>query len=299
MPNFKTLATQERVFKALFQYFDPILAEGKIDVTKDMYYKDAWTLYDQLEKTIFPWIRLSWKNAFEINMQKSPHKQGIVMCVGNDQFKHAASAVQAIREILQSDMPIEIFYIDQNDLSREKREYFESIPNVKTIDISKRIDNSYTRFGGWAIKPFAMLASSFTEVLLMDADVFVFKKPESFFEDEGYQATGALFFLDRTLFNNFYEGRKWLKSFLPTHSSYVQQSRWWKTTSAHEQESGIVVMDKKKVLFGLLATCKMNDKQERDKVSYRHSHGDKEVLIRQNSFMAEINMSTIDILDWF
>lgn len=199
------------------------------------------------------------------------------MCVGDDQFKHAATSVQAVREILKSDMPIEIFYIDEYDLSPEKRKYFESIDNVKTIDISKRINNYYTRFGGWAIKPYAMLASSFTEVILMDADVFLFKDPTSFFEDEGYKATGALFFLDRTLFNQFYQGRKWLKSFLPTHSSYVQQSRWWKTTSTHEQESGIVVMNKKKALFGLLATCKMNDKKERDRVSYRHSHGDKEV----------------------
>lgn len=57
MPDFKTLATQERVFKALFQYFDPILAEGKVNVTKDAAYKDAWDVYDQLEKTIFPWIQ--------------------------------------------------------------------------------------------------------------------------------------------------------------------------------------------------------------------------------------------------
>lgn len=277
MPDFKTLTTQERVWKSLFQYFDPILAEGRVDVIRDPLYEDTWKLYNQLEEAIFPWIRPYWKNVFEMNL-KSQHTQGIVMCVGNGQFQHAATSVHAVREILKSDLPIEIFYINGNDLSQDKIDYFNSIPNVRTQDISKRINNFYTRFGGWAIKPYAILASSFTEVILMDADVFMVKKPESFFEDEGYKKTGALFFLDRTLFNNYQEGRKWLKSFLPTHSTYVKESRWWKTTSTHEQESGIVVIDKKKALFGLLATCKMNDKLERDRVSYRHSHGDKETF---------------------
>ncbi|CAO3613156.1 unnamed protein product [Mucor fragilis] len=277
MPDFKTLTTQERVWKSLFQYFDPILAEGKADIIGDPLYKDAWKLYTQLEEAIFPWVRPYWKNVFEMNL-KSQHTQGIVMCVGDGQFQHAATSVHAVREILKSDIPIEIFYIDRDDLSQEKIDYFNSIPNVKTQDISKRINNYYTRFGGWAVKPYAILASSFTEVILMDADVFMFKNPESFFQDEGYKKTGALFFLDRTLFNNYHEGRRWLKSFLPTYSTYLKESRWWKTTSTHEQESGIVVIDKRKALFGLLATCKMNDKLERDRVSYRHSHGDKETF---------------------
>ncbi|KAG2229247.1 hypothetical protein INT48_000556 [Thamnidium elegans] len=277
IPNFKSLTTQERLFKSLFQYFDPIIAEGVIDVSKHQDYKETWLLYTRLERILFPWIRPNWKSAFDINLSSSNSK-GIVMCVGDGQFMYASTSVKAIREILKSDLPIEIFYIDENDLSIENRDYFDAIPNVKTKSIDTYINNAYTRLGGWSIKPFAILASSFDEVMMMDADVFMFNKPETFFEDKGYQKTGALFFLDRTLFDNFYEGKKWLRSFLPTYSTYLEQSRWWKTTSTHEQESGIVLMDKRKVLFGLLATCKMNDKSERDKISYKHSHGDKETF---------------------
>ncbi|CAO3686647.1 hypothetical protein CU097_010190 [Rhizopus azygosporus] len=276
-PDFKLLTSKQRIFKSLFQYFDPIIAEGLVDVTKEPAYKETWAIYSKLENSLYPWIKPFWKNAFEINMTIKQDK-GIVMCVGEDQFKHAASAVRALREVLKSDLPIEIFYINQYDLSKGKRDYFENFENVKTVDISTIINDEYTQFGGWAIKPYAMLASSFRHVILMDADVFMFQKPDTLFEDEGYKRTGALFFLDRTLFNDYEDGRRWLKSFLPTYSTYVEQSRWWKKTSAHEQESGIVVMDKKKVLFGLLSTCKMNDKQERDKVSYKHSHGDKETF---------------------
>lgn len=278
LPDFKTLSFQERTFKALFQYFDPILAEGKINVTTHPAYKDTWKLYEKLERTLFPWIHPHWKSVFEINKRTSG--RGIVMCVGNGQFHHAMVTIQSIRNILKSNMPIEIFYIADYDLSEDRRAYFESFPNVSTHALVDTINNYYTQFGGWDLKPYAMLASSFTEVLLMDADVYFFKKPETFFKDEGYKHTGALFFLDRTLFNHYEGGRRWLKSFLPTYSSYVEEARWWKTTSAHEQESGVVVMDKRKVLLGLLATCKMNDKNERDRVSYRHIHGDKEVSNR-------------------
>ncbi|KAI9281972.1 mannosyltransferase putative-domain-containing protein [Sporodiniella umbellata] len=277
MPNFKTLTTQQRVFKSLFEYLDPIIAEGSIDVTRDPHYRDVWAIYSRLETILYPWLKPYWKSAFEINLN-TRSKRGIVMCVGNGQFKYASTAVQSIRELHKSTIPIEIFYINPSDLSKSRRDFFESFENVKTVDISDRINNDHTQFGGWAIKPYAMLASSFQEVILMDADVYMFKRPETLFEDQGYQRTGALFFLDRTLFDNYEEGRQWLRSFLPTYSTYVEQSRWWKTTSAHEQESGIVVMDKRKVLMGLLATCKMNDKEERDKVSYKHIHGDKETF---------------------
>ncbi|KAI7905705.1 mannosyltransferase putative-domain-containing protein [Cokeromyces recurvatus] len=277
IPNFKTLTTQERTFKALFEYLDPLIAEDGIDVVSERY-KETWQLYNRLEQILFPWIRPYWKNVFEMNKPSNRNSRGIVMCVSDDHLRHARVSIPAIRNILKSDMPIELFYIDESDLSKENRAFFESFPNVTTINISKRINNKYTQFNGWEIKPYAILASSFEEVLIMDADVFMFKKPETFFEDKGYEATGALFFFDRTLFNDFQQGRIWLRSFLPTYSSFVEQSRWWKTTSAHEQESGIVVINKRKALFGLLATCKMNDKNERDHVSYQHVHGDKETF---------------------
>jgi hypothetical protein len=135
----------------------------------------------------------------------------------------------------------------------------------------------YTRFGGWAMKPFAMLASKFTELIMMDADVFFLQEPSILFENEGYKTTGSLFFYDRTLFANWEKGPDWLRSFLPTMSPLVPKTRWFKGTSSHEQESGVVVMDKKKSLLGLLSTCKLNGITERDEVVYKHVHGDKEV----------------------
>lgn len=59
-------------------------------------------------------------------------------------------------------------------------------------------------------------------------------------------------------------------------SSFVPRSRWFRDLSSHEQESGVVVVDKKKALTGLLSSCKMNGVTECNAVVYRHVYGDKE-----------------------
>lgn len=48
--------------------------------------------------------------------------------------------------------------------------------------------------------------------------------------------------------------------------------------TAHEQESGVVLINKRTRFLGLLATCKSNGKWERDIVSYKVFHGDKETF---------------------
>jgi alpha 1,3-mannosyltransferase len=50
------------------------------------------------------------------------------------------------------------------------------------------------RHGSWAVKPFAILASQFEQVMLIDADVVFVQPPEVLFDHAGYRETGALFF---------------------------------------------------------------------------------------------------------
>lgn len=279
------LTYQQRVFKTLFQFLDPIVAEGQVDLDTDPEYRDIWHLYQSLENTLYPWLKPHWENAFHIN--NNTQGRGIVICIGNYQFQYAATTIRAIREILKSDLPIEVFYIRDSDLTPTRRLYLETeFPNVKTRQVVDYINDWYTRFGGWALKPYSILASSFTEVILMDADAYFFKRPDVLFDDAGYRKTGALFFYDRTLFPGWETGRLWLSSFLPTKSSLVEKTRWWRLKSAHEQESGVVVINKRRSLLGLLATCKMNDRRERDQVTYKHIHGDKEVCVHIRFFSA-------------
>ncbi|KAI8079999.1 mannosyltransferase putative-domain-containing protein [Halteromyces radiatus] len=279
--DFRQITSQQRVYKSLYQYFDTLLA-AQTDVLSDEKYKASWDLFISLEKQLYPWIHPYWENVFAINSVKNntttASDRGIVMCVGDSQFHFAIRTIQAIRTILQCDLPIEIFAIDDDDLSPAKRATLtELFKDVSVYNIADRINEEGTDFVGWALKPFAALASSFQQVILMDADVYFFQSPTTLFDDPGYKATGTLFFYDRTLFGDWTVGRHWLDSFLPSTSSLVPHLRWWNYLSAHEQESGVVVIDKKRSLLGLLATCKMNAKRERQ-ISYDHAHGDKETF---------------------
>jgi hypothetical protein len=280
VPDFRHLTNQQRMYKVLFQKFSPMIAAGVNVQEAD---QALWNLFQSLENTLYPWIHMSYKSAFDI--PKATNGSGIVFCVGDKHYDHAVTSIRALREVLQSQIPIEIFYIDEKDLSPKNREYLETtFSNVKTVDISKILDSNWTNLGGWAIKPFSMLASSFTEVILIDADVFFLRKPEELLSDPAYIKTGTLFFYDRTILPNWTKGRDWMLSFLPTYSDQISRSRWWSLTSSHEQESGVVVINKSKSLLGLLSTCKMNAKKERDEVTYKHVHGDKEVCFYSQCF---------------
>lgn len=109
----------------------------------------------------------------------------------------------------------------------------------------------------WAGKPFAILLSSFREVILIDADALFFQSPEILFEDPGYLKTGALFFHDRNIFPESKQNR--LKKILPTPiSKRVQKSRLWTDESGHMQESGVVVIDKWRHFISMLLVARMN-----------------------------------------
>lgn len=274
-PDFVSITSAERLYKALFIYFDRLLAKDPT-IHDNLRYKDAWNLYKRLEKSLYPWIYPYWENAFHINNQTEG--KGIVFCVGNNQFKYAVSSIRAIRDIFHCDLPIEIFYIRENDLSSSKRTYLATeFTNIRLEKLEDYVGYYYTRFGGWAMKPFAMLASRFTELIMVDSDAYFLQNPKILFDDQGYQKTGSLFFYDRTLFPKWDKGPDWLRSFLPSMSSLVERTRWFKGLSSHEQESGVVVINKQKSLMGLLSTCKLNGITERDQVVYKHVHGDKEV----------------------
>ncbi|KFH64343.1 hypothetical protein MVEG_10168 [Podila verticillata NRRL 6337] len=271
--NFAELARAERLYKALWNYVHPVYQtlKGRNDRERDKaLYKLANTrpevdFFLRLEQRLFPWVQYGRRTSF--SLFKTYEGKGIVFCAGNPQFEFVITSIQVIRNRLKSTLPIQIFHMGDGDLSRERQQYLRDMASdIEIIDVTQILDNEYMQLGGWAIKPFAMLASSFAE------------DPAILFSDPGYLATGALFFYDRTLFPGWTGGSDWLKSVLPITSSFPPTSRWFRLVSAHEQESGVVLINKTSRFLGLLATCKMNGKWERDLVSYRLFHGDKETF---------------------
>ncbi|ORZ08540.1 mannosyltransferase putative-domain-containing protein [Lobosporangium transversale] len=228
----------------------------------------------KLEKRLYPWVQYGRVSSFSLH--RTYKGRGIVYCAGNGQFEFVVTSIQAIRSRLKSTLPIQVFYIGDGDLSEERRKYLrEMTSDIEVLDVTQFLDNDYMQLAGWSIKPFAMLASSFEEVMFVDADAYFLQDPAVLYNDPGYQATGALFFYDRTLFPDWRDGPNFIKSMLPIMSSFPPKSRMLNLLSAHEQESGVVLINKRKRFTGLLAICKMNGKWERDLYTYRVFHGDK------------------------
>jgi len=230
-----------------------------------------------LHQSLYPWVyNKKFKSLSDII--KSSQGKGIVMCVGNHHFNFARSAIDTLRFVIKTELPIEIFYYGESDLSKEKRKILSQFSDVVLTDISGFFDNNIINLGGWAIKPFSILASRFEEVILMDADAVYLRDPAILFEDEGYLEKGTVFFRDRTLFPGSHPGSKWLKSWMFDPLPETKELRYWKEETSHEMESSTVVINKTKTILGLLSVCKLNEQKIRDDVVYQFVHGDKETF---------------------
>ncbi|KAF9357712.1 hypothetical protein BGX26_003231 [Mortierella sp. AD094] len=282
--NFAELSRAERIYKALWNHVYPIFQglSGRDRDREKALLEMAKTrpeidFFLRLERRLFPWLHFGRYSSF--SLYRTYKGRGLVFCAGNGQFEFVVTSIQSIRNRLKSTLPIQVYHMGDDDLSRERQTYLrEMANNIDVIDVTQILDNDYMKLGGWAIKPFAMLASNFEEVMFVDADAYFLQDPVTLFDDPGYQATGALFFYDRTLFAGSHEQPEWLKSVSPLLSSFPATSRMFRLVSAHEQESGVVLINKRTRFLGLLATCKSNGKWERDLVSYKVFHGDKETF---------------------
>ncbi|KAI1321797.1 hypothetical protein EDD11_000073 [Mortierella claussenii] len=314
---FAVLTKRLRVFRALWQALKPSYDDMKEQGQQGQFYvappteiAPAVDFLKRMEQITFPWLVKHHKTTYDLfseYQQEDDHDgdattaleveekgagttaivtgegkvnkkgRGIVMCVGNHHTKYARTALKTLREVVNSTLPVEIYYTGEYDLSPENRAWFEKFENVKTIDITTQIDNDILQLGGWAIKPFALLVSPFSEVILLDSDAYFLEPPEVMFEDGGYKETGTVFFYDRTLFPGAGQAKRdWMESFLPTMSNHPAKTRWFRLKGDHEMESGVVVLDKRRHFLGLLAICKLNDLYERDQVTYKKTWGDKE-----------------------
>ncbi|KXG48362.1 Alpha-mannosyltransferase [Penicillium griseofulvum] len=205
---------------------------------------------------LFPWTSPYFADHMSMHASLRHGGRGIVTTAGNGQAHFLLAAIPSFR-LLGCDLPVEVMYLGENDLSEDFRTQLEALPGVTTRDLSTLVNDKGWQLNGWAGKPFAILFSSFREVLFIDADSLFFVNPESLFDDEEYVRTGALFFRDRNIIPE--SKKEWLQQILPKPiSPAVQHTRMWTGESAHVQESGVIVVDKWMHFIALLLVCRMN-----------------------------------------
>jgi hypothetical protein len=131
---------------------------------------------------------------------------------------------------------------------------------IDAFQIRKRFP--IRRLRGWELKPYAMLQSSFHEILLLDADNVPVRNPEFLFESCGLTRTGAIFWPD-------YEGQN------DPRAKPIWRSCGLRRPNEPEFETGQILVDKARCLEALSLTVWFNANSD---FYYRHLHGDKETF---------------------
>jgi len=264
-------------YKSLIEYKELLINNS--DFLTDNNYKylnKNQKFLSLLHQNLYPWL-YGYKYNSLSDIIKSSNGKGIVICVPNRYFHLVRNSIDTFRNVLNTTLPIEIFYNNDEDLSMENRKILMKYNNIYISDISKYFNNDITKIRRWAIKPFAILASRFEEVILIDADAFYIKDPSELFNDSGYIEKGSLFFKDRTL--KYTSKRyKFLKSFIINPLPETKELDIWNKKSNHGIESSTIVIHKTKALLGLLNVCKLNEQKIRDEVVYKFVYGDKETF---------------------
>jgi alpha 1,3-mannosyltransferase len=235
---------------------------------------DAYRYFiTQLGMHLFPWTWPFFSDHMSLHLQ-SHTGRGIVFTAGNSLLTHLLTAIESLREH-GCQLPVEVFYFGNEDLAESHREKVEQLPGVVTRDLSLMIRNEDFGLGGCTLKAFAILMSTFREVLFIDADAFFFRNPECLFDEPSYNETGGLFFIDRDIGPK--SRKEWLKSMVPPPFSLkMKQNRFWTGTGSHYQESGVIVVDKWRHFIPLLLVTRLNGLERGDANSsglYDEIHG--------------------------
>ncbi|KAI1495439.1 mannosyltransferase putative-domain-containing protein [Biscogniauxia marginata] len=229
---------------------------------------------------LFPWTSPYFADHMSLHTHFKTGGRGIVLTAGDNQAPWLLTTIYSFQK-LGCKLPIEVMYLGESDLGDDYRAELEALPGVTTRDISQMVNDEGWTLAGWAVKPFAILLSSFREVIFIDADSLFFKDPETLFEDSDYRRTGALFFRDRVFLPE--SKKRWLQQVMPKPvPKLAKQSSWWTGESGHMQESGVIVIDKWRHFVAMLLICRFNgserDTRDGKEGVYDMMYGDKETF---------------------
>lgn len=221
--------------------------------------------------------------------ESASSEHGFVICAGSGNYQLAAHLIRSLRRVYKSSSLVEVAYAGDEDLQPKHREFLAALePNVTFIDLLQRFPDAEKdlKKSGWAMKPFALLASNHSRTILMDADALFLASPEALFEKHpALKKTGTLFFHDRAATGGDEKRLEWVKAAIRvaglSPSKYLtEESLFYSGAAWYEQDSGVVAVDRSnpRVMLGMIFATWMNTKEVREKITYEVFYGDKETF---------------------
>jgi hypothetical protein len=120
-------------------------------------------------------------------------------------------------------------------------------------------------------KTFALLASTFRYAMLMNPDTSLMQSPTTLLDSKKFSESGILFWHGRTathhllllvLVREWHQSKSvdFVKSLL-TDPEIYSSLKFINGVSSHEQDAGLLLIDKTKHLTGIMAACKLLDSE--------------------------------------
>jgi len=188
--------------------------------------------------------------------------RGIVICGGGVKyFTNAWVCINMLRRLCCG-LPMQLWHLGEHELD-ERMESLLTPLGVQCIDAGKlRKKFPARRLGGWELKPYAILHSSFREVLFLDADNVPVANPEFLFDSPQFHSTGAIYWPDYN------------------HTKNEKLAAIWRSCGLRpprerEFETGQILVDKQRCWPALRLTLWFNENSD---FYYRYLHGDKETF---------------------
>lgn len=222
--------------------------------------------------------------------------RGIVISANKFRFKYVAGLyanVMLVRKYFGCDLPIEIFYVGKEERFDDNYiDLLTKLGNVRILDLTQVLSGLYkkqSKYRGYCSKPLSVIASSFSEVLLLDADSVLFENPEKFFEIPEYKSKGMYLFLDYVTCTTYVK-ENFLTTLGLTAENYCKQTR------DLEIDSSCVVVNKEQYWDILYAISMINVES---KTYYANVLGDKDTWLIASNLLGKypaINADNPNIL---
>jgi Mannosyltransferase putative len=203
--------------------------------------------------------------------------KGLVIAASGNRYRYITGLymnLYVLRKLHNSNIPIEIFYVGKKEeFSPRIKQMLIDLGNITIYNLLDRLNYNVQEedLRGYQTKPLAVIASSFEEVIVMDADALCFIDPTYMFTLDGYISQGMLLFKDYVDCMNFIS-----RDFIEMIGIGVDN--YCRYTDDFEIDSSVVVVNKEKYWDALYTICVINVKSD----SYHKSKnvlGDKDTWL--------------------
>ena len=212
-----------------------------------------------VNRKVFP----MFKEGVKIDSSRYANRVGVVTAIDASNMHFLPRLVGVIR-MLDNNIPIEIAHWGSLDESyRLQVMDAGGHRKIKFRNVGEYISDDFQDMNAWTLNFLAMIFSEFADVVYIEPDTVPLTKLGHHFQGIDYQITGALFFRDRYIPNEYYSAKEQniYQQLMPTSEEmvafrmnldYDDRHIFEASILKNQVSGGMVLMDKKRHLLGLL-----------------------------------------------